>query len=217
MKLYEKYRPKTLDEIIGQEKAMASINKVLKLEGDAGQSWYISGPTGTGKTSCALCLARRVAPEYQIHQLNAGTMTLDDLREIEHKAGFKAISGKGSAWIIDEAHLLSKRLVSSFLGLTEMIAEKGRDVIIFTSSWENEGSIFEENMDGTPLAGRCNMIHFTSRGFADAVEKRLVEIAKEENMEFSPEMAKKILIKLGKDKKRSASSIRDAIQEMVAA
>lgn len=50
MMLYEKYRPQKLTELVGQDKAVKEVECVLA-QGWGGRPWWISGPTGTGKTT----------------------------------------------------------------------------------------------------------------------------------------------------------------------
>ena len=48
MNLYEKYRPKQWDDVIGQDKIVAQIQQ-LRRRGLAGRAYWISGQSGTGK------------------------------------------------------------------------------------------------------------------------------------------------------------------------
>lgn len=211
MKLIDKYRPQTFDDVCGQEKALATIRGIIALEGQGGQAWYFAGPTGTGKTTLARILARQVAPDCGTWEYNAADVSIDTVREIGKRAASPSLFG-GRAWVINEAHLLSSRVISAMLDTLEVITEKGKDAIIFTTTWDG-ADLFAEQFDGAAFAGRCNMVSLTSRGFLPAVKARLLEIAKGEGIAFGEEEADKLLKELGKDKTRSASSMRDAIQE----
>ena len=59
------------------------------------------------------------------------------------------------------------------------------------------------------------MVSLTSRGFSPAIKERLDYIAQAEGITATPEDIDKILKDLGKDKNRSASSMRDAIQALI--
>jgi replication factor C subunit 2/4 len=68
----EKYRPKTLDDVVGNVSAVDRLRVTLK-EGTI-PNIILSGPPGTGKTSCVLCIARALlGPIYKeaVLELNA--------------------------------------------------------------------------------------------------------------------------------------------------
>ena len=63
--LYRKYRPRTFDEVIGQE----HITRTLKTQvstGHLSHAYLFIGSRGTGKTTCARILARAVNCEHPV-------------------------------------------------------------------------------------------------------------------------------------------------------
>ncbi len=54
--LHEQYRPSAWSDVIGQDKALARI-ETLRKRGLGGRSYWLSGASGTGKTSIAKLLA----------------------------------------------------------------------------------------------------------------------------------------------------------------
>ena len=57
--LYRKYRPKELDEVVGQSEIKKILSSSLK-NGTITHAYLFSGPRGTGKTTMAKILAKMV-------------------------------------------------------------------------------------------------------------------------------------------------------------
>ena len=57
--LYRKWRPRTFSEVVGQEHITATLQKQVA-EGRVGHAYLFTGTRGTGKTTCALALAREL-------------------------------------------------------------------------------------------------------------------------------------------------------------
>src|SRR5260370_492513 len=74
--LTERYRPKSWGEVVGQEKIVSRIHALAK-RGLAGRAFWISGQSGTGKSSIARLLAAEVADDFVIREIDAGTQTSD--------------------------------------------------------------------------------------------------------------------------------------------
>ena len=64
MQLHEQYRPRSWSEVVGQDKAIAKV-KLLAKRGLAGRAYWITGQSGTGKTTIARLIAAEVASEWQ--------------------------------------------------------------------------------------------------------------------------------------------------------
>jgi DNA polymerase III gamma/tau subunit len=56
MQLHEQYRPRDWSDVVGQDKAIAKID-ALRNRGLAGRAFWISGSSGTGKTTVARLIA----------------------------------------------------------------------------------------------------------------------------------------------------------------
>ena len=85
MQLHEQYRPSTWDEIIGQEKVLGIINR-LRPRGLAGRAYFLSGPSGVGKTSIARLLVAECADPFAVEEIDATTLGISRLNEIERTA-----------------------------------------------------------------------------------------------------------------------------------
>ena len=76
-----KYRPKALDEIIGQSHLLSETSPLRKLiESDALPHSFFYGPPGCGKTTLARVIATQL--ERPFYEMNATTLKIDDLRKI---------------------------------------------------------------------------------------------------------------------------------------
>lgn len=79
--LHEQYRPQEWADVVGQDKAIAVIDRIRQRRSLTG-AWFISGKTGIGKTSIARLIAREVAGDLCIDEVDATGLTVSELREI---------------------------------------------------------------------------------------------------------------------------------------
>jgi putative ATPase len=130
--LAARMRPRTLDEVVGQEHLLAPGSPLRRLvEGDAPMSLILFGPPGTGKTTLALIVStvthRRFA---QLSALNAG---VKDVREVIARAKAELnTSGKQTVLFIDEIHRFSKTQQDSLLSAVE-----ARHITLVAATTEN--------------------------------------------------------------------------------
>ena len=113
--LHEQYRPSTFDDVVGQDKAIARFRMVSK-RGIGGRAYWLSGKSGTGKTTIARLLAREIADALNIRESNARDLTVSDVRDLEgamHTYGMGERTGK--AWIFNESHRLRSDVVTRLL------------------------------------------------------------------------------------------------------
>lgn len=109
LSLHLKYRPKTLDEVIGQPAIVASLRKVLA-KGEA-HAFLFTGSAGCGKTTLARICADMLGVEAaNVTEVDAASNSgVDAMREIVSATRYLGFGAKpGRAVIIDEAHNLSK-------------------------------------------------------------------------------------------------------------
>lgn len=183
MQLHEQYRPKQWSEVVAQDKAINQI-EILKKRGLSGRSYWISGQSGTGKTTIAKLLASEIASDECINEIDAGECTIAKLREIETDMNYYGFGKAGRAYIINESHGLRKDAIRQLLVLLERLPK--HVMIIFTTTSENQENLFEDNLDANPLLSRCTEIALSRRDLAKPFAERARTIAQGESLDGQP-------------------------------
>ncbi|HEU5008989.1 MAG TPA: replication-associated recombination protein A [Jatrophihabitantaceae bacterium] len=130
--LAARMRPRTLDEVVGQEHLLAPGSPLRRLvEGDAPMSLILFGPPGTGKTTLALIVSSATQRRFvQLSALNAG---VKDVRAVIEQARVElGRSGRQTVLFIDEIHRFSKTQQDSLLHAVE-----ARHVTLVAATTEN--------------------------------------------------------------------------------
>lgn len=102
-----KYRPKTIDDVIGNESAKKEVASVLRKR-DA-HCILFHGPSGCGKTTMAYIVANELVGKHKsdLVELNAGSEGgIDDIRGLVRNAKFLP-RGDYKVILIEEAHKLT--------------------------------------------------------------------------------------------------------------
>lgn len=103
------YRPRSFDEMYGNEKVVASIMKGLKGNRPP-RSYLFTGPSGCGKTTTARIIAQyHKIPSHNIVEIDAATYSsIDSMRKITETIKFVGKGANRRMIIVDECHGLSK-------------------------------------------------------------------------------------------------------------
>ncbi|MBP2301488.1 DNA polymerase III subunit gamma/tau [Azospirillum picis] len=144
--LARKYRPKTFDELIGQDALVRTLTNAIQ-SGRIAQAFMLTGVRGVGKTTTARIIARAlnctgpdgtggptVSPcgvcdncraiaedrHVDVMEMDAASHTgVDDIREIIDGVRYAAVSARYKLYIIDEVHMLSKSAFNALLKTLE--------------------------------------------------------------------------------------------------
>lgn len=185
MRLYEKYRPRTLADVVGQPKACAVISSAIAGERLGGSAWWISGPSGSGKTTLARIIAHELADDWFVQEFDSGdAVRSGDIDELERGLWLSATGKGGRAWIINEAHGLRTDIVRRLLGILERLPD--HVVVVFTTTWDGESLFEDAHIDAGAFASRCACLRLTNQGLSQAFAERVQTIAQAEGLDGRP-------------------------------
>ena len=139
--LYRKWRPRTFDQVVGQEHVVRTLRNALMSE-SVRHAYLFTGPRGTGKTSlarllakavnclgpedkrpcdeCSICQAVNEARLLDLIEIDAASNTgVDDVRELRERVGFRPNEARYKVYVIDEVHMLSNAAFNALLKTLE--------------------------------------------------------------------------------------------------
>jgi hypothetical protein len=168
--LFERFRPQTWDQVVAQDGAVNLCRRLVETNAVGGRAYWITGVSGSGKTSIARLLARELADPFCITEVDASDVDTDFLREAErtmHLYGFG--SKPGRAWIVNEAHRLPPRIIGKFNSTFEPIP--GHVAWIFTTTIEGQEALFEGGIEAPMFLSRCTPIRLSLRNVAEPIAR----------------------------------------------
>lgn len=182
----EKYRPKTLSQVVGQSKNICVLSKFL--QNDAIPHLLLSGPAGTGKTSVAYSLIYTLLEKYGISSFSQSNIieknasdenSINDFDEIKTFCSVKPFNTKFpyKFVILDESDNMSNELQSACRRLIETVPPYVKFIFIC--------NYIEKIID--PILSRCAIFRFTPLS-AKEVVSRLRYIAENEKINISDEV-----------------------------
>lgn len=184
--LFEQYRPAKWSDLIGQDKAIRKVQTIAR-RGLGGRAYWITGQSGTGKTTVARLIAAEIASEWGTEEIDAQDATPARLRDLERAVQCQCIGENGrNGWaiIVNEAHGLRRDSVRQFLVFLERLPSHA--VVIFTTTNEGEEHLFDGCDDMAPLLSRCCRIELARRDLAKPFAERAKAIAEREGLDGQP-------------------------------
>jgi DNA polymerase-3 subunit gamma/tau len=184
MQLTEKYRPGSWADVVAQDKTVARLRQLAQ-RGLTGRAYWISGQSGTGKTTIARLIAQDVASEWDTEEIDAGALTCAALRDLERVLSLRGMGERGGrALIVNEAHGLRKDVIRALLVTLERLP--AHVAVIFTTTCEGQESLFEDYDDASPLLSRCLRLDLARRDLARPFAERAKAIAEREGLNGQP-------------------------------
>ena len=217
--LYRKYRPRTFDEVCGQEHITGTLKSQVA-SGRLSHAYLFVGTRGTGKTTCAKILAKAVnclrpvdgnpcgecaacrgideGAVLDVVEIDAASNNgVENVRALREEAMFSPASVKKRVYIIDEVHMLS---TAAFNALLKILEEPPEHLMFILATTELR------KVPATILS-RCQRYSFR-RLDSGVISARLDYIAGQEGFRLTPG-ASELLARLADGGMRDAISLLD--------
>ena len=198
----EKYRPKTLDEVVDQEEVVTRLKGYVERKNIP--HLLFAGPPGTGKTASAIALARDLFGD--VWRDNFIEMNASDERGIDvvrHKikefARTAPINAPFKIIFLDEADALTADAQAALRRTMEMYSKICR----FILSCNYISRIIE------PIQSRCAVFKFKPVP-PEAMKKRLLEICENEGVKITDEGLEALIYISGGDFRRAINALQGA-------
>ena len=208
--LYRRYRPKTLDDVVGQEQVTGPLKNAIK-SNKLAHAYLFVGPRGTGKTSVARILAHEINGfKYELEddyldiiEIDAASNTgVDNIRDLREKAIIAPVEGKYKIYIIDEVHMLTR---SAFNALLKTLEEPPAHVIFIMATTD-------AHKVPVTITSRSQTLTF-SLADPSTMFDHLKKIAKSEKINIDDE-ALKIIVRRGGGSYRDSLSLLDQVSTL---
>ncbi|MFQ5748164.1 MAG: DNA polymerase III subunit gamma/tau [Planctomycetota bacterium] len=197
--LARKYRPRTFEEVVGQEHVVKALSRALERERLA-QAYLLVGPRGVGKTSTARILARSlncekgptlrpclacpacteidVGADPDVVEIDgASNNGVDDIRALRERVHYHPLRDRRKIYIIDEVQRLSGPAFDALLKTLE--EPPGHALFLFATT--------DPHKIPETIVSRCQVFEFRRLREED-VHAKLGEICRQEGVEVGEDI-----------------------------
>jgi len=218
---YRKWRPKTFEEIIGQERVTRTLQNAIRTNRVV-HAYLFAGHRGTGKTTTARILAKAlncvqgpaaipcnacpncdaIGGGYSVDVIEidaASNRGIEEIRELRDRIRLAPTEGRYKVYIIDEAHMLTTEAANALLKTLEEPPEHAILVLVTT----------EPHRLPATILSRCQRFDFR-RVSQKEIIARLKRIAAVEGFAID-EPALALIAASGDGSVRDAESILDQV------
>jgi DNA polymerase-3 subunit gamma/tau len=202
MELYKKYRPKKLEDIIGQDAAIDMLQRKLK-KGNIPHTILLTGPSGCGKTTIGRILKKRLRCRgFDFIEINgADKGGIEDTRRMK-KVPMNTKS-KCKIWLIDEAHKITSAAQDMLL---KPLEDTPKHVYFILASSEPKKL-------KAAIRNRCTEIKVKPLSSID-MKKLILDIGKKEKIKKLPGKVLDKIIEAADGSARKALVFLDAVMDM---
>ena len=187
-------RPKTIDEMVGQQHLLSSGTIFRKsIENNHIPNMIFYGPPGVGKTTLANIIADK--SNMHLYKLNATSATMDDIKEVISSS--KSIySTNGILLYLDEIQYFNKKQQQSLLEFVE-----NGDITLIASTTENPYFYIYP-----ALISRCNVFEFKAIS-SDEIKKGLINISNKINIKIEDDALDLLSISCNGDMRKAINNL----------
>ncbi|WP_296126346.1 DNA polymerase III subunit gamma/tau [uncultured Anaerococcus sp.] len=219
--LYRQYRPKTFDEVLGQDKVVNVLKNQL-INNNFSHAYLFAGERGCGKTSaakifakainclnpkdgspcleCENCKAIEEESTLDVVEMDAASnRRIDDIRNLKDNVIYPPSKLKYKVYIIDEAHMITRE---AFNALLKIMEEPPKHLVFILATTE---------IDKIPktILSRVQKFEFNKIDSLK-IKEQINIILKDKNVEMENE-AIDLIIRKAKGAMRDALSILDQV------
>lgn len=234
--LYRKYRPKSFDEVVGQEHVIGALMNAVKMNRVA-HAYLFSGPRGVGKTTSARLLAKALnctgtekpcnkcrscqdfneGRSMNLIEIDAASNRgIDEIRELRDSVRFMPASGEHKVYIIDEVHMLTREAFNALLKTLEEPPAHAVFVLATTDSEKVPATIISRTQHYdfrrphiAELVGRLQKMAKSEGVALDDTGARLIALAAEGSFRDSESILGQIMAV--EDKKITAAEVEEIL------